>query len=138
MREEEDNNGSNVSDFLETPNTSELVQSKAGASSTTSTDPIIMSKIHVHNFSRGIYSGTNYVSISDTIVNFLGDEADLLPIFLPITKRNFKYIYGEAIESLGRVKISTKQRIVAGPCRLQNIKSFIILLTETSVNIRAS
>ena len=94
---------------------------------------VLDAKVDNHTFVCRIDSGADVVAISETIVNYLGDQGVFLPTLRTTQKEKLQAADGRQFHSLGVVEISPVLQTVAGPCRLRNVKAHIMPDEDTYI-----
>lgn len=94
---------------------------------------VVQAEINGFKFLCRINSGADKESISDTIVNFLGEKRYFIPnrpLSNPIGLKPFD---GRPVKSLDMAQIPRLIQTIGGPCRLQNTNVYFTEYTETFV-----
>eukprot|EP00171_Calliarthron_tuberculosum_P007262 IDg7262t1 len=78
-------------------------------------------------------SASTPIVVSDTIVKFLGDKGIFLPTVLLSNPQRMFSVDGSPVDVQGQVQLNPTLQTVAGPCRLRNIKAYIMPCGDTSI-----
>ena len=108
-------------------------QASSSTGKSTSKPAVVMAELSGYKFACRIDSGADEVAVSDTIIQFLGDQEISLPTIHLRTPKTFKAVDGHIFKSPGTVKICPTIKTVAGPCCLRNVKAYIMPCTDTNV-----
>lgn len=91
---------------------------------------VIQAKLGGFQFNCRLDTGNDVTAtISDTIVNFLGEKGGMLP-FRPMTS-NLTSVDGKKLAVLGEVMICPLLQTAAGPCRIRNVRVMVIKDADT-------
>lgn len=99
---------------------------------------VVLADLHGHKFACRIDSGADQLVVSDTIVKFLGDKNHFIPTVLLTKPHRMLSVDGSPVNVQGQVQINPTLQTVAGPCRLRNIKAYIMPCEDTHTLSSAS
>jgi len=108
-------------------------QSSSSIGGSSAKPALVLAELSGYKFACRIDSGADEVAVSDTIIQFLGDKEILLPSIHLSKAKSFKAVDGHSFKSSGMVQLCPTIKTVAGPCRLRNIKAFIMPCDDVSI-----
>ncbi|CAN8067564.1 unnamed protein product [Agarophyton chilense] len=112
----------------------ESVPQASSSSEKSSTIPaLVVAKLSGFKFAYRVDSGADEVAVSDTIIQFPGDKGTFLPTLQLSKAKTFKAVDVHTFKSPGMVQLCPTITTVAGPCRLRNIKAYIMPCNDNTL-----
>ena len=120
--EPKENKLAHLDDSVEKPS----VQASAKSAAASPASAVVLAEVCGYTFSCRLDSGADHTVISDQIVQFLAEKDVYLPTRWLSEKKLFSAVDGHPVVSSSQVQICPTITTEAGPCRLRNIKAFVM------------
>ncbi|CAN8068627.1 unnamed protein product [Agarophyton chilense] len=124
---------SSASETLDDKGSNSEAQASSSVEKSSAVPALVMAELSGFKFACRIDSGADEVAVSDTIIQFLGDEGTFLPTLQLSKAKTFKAVDRHTFKSPGMVQLCPTIKTVAGPCRLRNIKAYIMPCKDTTL-----